>query len=417
MTIPTRDLWRCCRPAGWNRRAGIGAALPRWPNRPERPGVGPEVAVYLHAFRRHWLLSLGIGLVLAAAAGVAAWVGVGTRYTASAILVVDMQEKSVLTGQLSTMDRDRFEIFKNQQQNRLLQRFVLLAALRKTEVAKTATVREEQDRGGDPAGRLQGLLSVSFPGKAETMQVSITRADAHEAAILVNSVVDSYLTDVVKVEDDQKRQRLSHLETACAEKEQQIRNTRSELKNLAQSYGTSDSQQLTEVQKLMLGDYVLYHQEEAKRQFEAAELESQLAAQEALLKSVDTCEAPADEVDMMLNNDPVTRELQLQLAFKKREQMMNQGAVVPVKNKYAQKYAQELDGLQREYDAKVDEAKKKVRQRKRYVHRYEDRRDQDVAGTPRGNSTTRWRRGSISKKKIWRRSASQPSTWKCCRRT
>ena len=45
--------------------------------------LGPELMVFLHAFRRHWLLSLGIGLVSAVGVGLAAWFGVGEKYTAS----------------------------------------------------------------------------------------------------------------------------------------------------------------------------------------------------------------------------------------------------------------------------------------------------------------------------------------------
>ena len=101
---------------------------------------------------------------------------------------------------------------------------------------------------------LLGLLSVSFPGKAETMQVSISREDAHEAAVLVNSVVDSYLTDVVKAEEDQKRQRLSKLESACATK-----NNKSAIRDGVEEPGSKlwnfGFPTVTEVQKLMLGDY------------------------------------------------------------------------------------------------------------------------------------------------------------------
>ena len=178
---------------------------------------------------------------LATVAGLAVWFGMGEKYTASSFLVLDIQEKSVLTGPVTAMDRDRFEIFKSTQQGKLLSRFVLLAAMRnKPDVAKTQTVLEEQQRGGDPVGRLQKLLSVNFPGKAEFMEVSITRSDPHEAQVLVNAVVDSYLSDVAGAERNQRLERLNKLESACAAKDLEIRNTRQELRSLAQINGSRD---------------------------------------------------------------------------------------------------------------------------------------------------------------------------------
>ena len=103
-----------------------------------------------------------------------------------------MQQRSVLTGEPTSMDRDRFEIFKSTQQGQLESRFVLLSALRKPEVAKTRTVLEEQRRGGIPWLDYKGCYRSAFRRKAEIMQVSITRPDPHEATVLVNAVVDSY---------------------------------------------------------------------------------------------------------------------------------------------------------------------------------------------------------------------------------
>lgn len=320
--------------------------------------------VYLHAFRRHWLLSVGLGLVLATAAGLAVYYGIGTTYTATSALSIDMQVQSVLGGPISTMDRDRFEIFKNTQAQSMTSRFVLLAALRKTEVARIPDVKEEPD----PASWLAGLLSVGFPGRGEIMTVSVTRQDPHEAAVLVNAVVDSYYTDVVKAETDQRRARLNKLETACSDKEQQIRDIRRELRNLATQYGTTEAETITQQQQNVINELSLYRGELARREFETGELSVQLAAQKALLDNLDNNEVPADEVDFMMNTDPIARELSIELARKKQEQTYNDVAVSPKSktgNKFAERYSRELQMLQEQYDQKVKEIKEKVRQRKR----------------------------------------------------
>ena len=122
---------------------------------------------------------------------------------------------------------------------------------------------------------------------------------------------------------------------------------------------------MTQKQKLLLDDYAVYHQELARTQFEVADLEGQLAAQEAMLKNVDAGAVPAEEVDMLLLNDPVAREMAMQLAVKKQEQMINKNSSSPdSKNHWLDHYRRDLKNYQDAYDEKVEEVKKKVRERK-----------------------------------------------------
>ena len=185
----------------------------------------------------------------------------------------------------------------------------------------------------------------------------------------MNAVVESYYTDVVKAESDQKRQRLNKLESACSDKEQQIRDRRRELRNLAREFGTSaDAATLTQRQQILLNELGLYRNELARREFEVGELASQLASQQALLDNLDNSEVSAQEVDFLLNSDPIARQLALELAMKKKEQSFNDMAVSrnsKARSKYAERYDRELQMLQEEYDAKVEEVQQKVRQRKR----------------------------------------------------
>ena len=130
-------------------------------------------------------------------------------------------------------------------------------------------------------------LSVSFPGKAEIMEVSVRGNDPQEATILDRAVVDAYMKEVVESERDQKRGRLNELDRAFVEKETEIRDKREDLKKLAETLGTSDTETLTMKQKLALEVLGIYRQELAKSQFELRRLRSELAAQQSLLKSID----------------------------------------------------------------------------------------------------------------------------------
>lgn len=332
------------------------------------PPVGraaPDVSAYLHALRRHWGISLVVGVVFGGVIAVAAWFGIGSRFTASSFLRVTIEEKMVFKGDSGTLDRDRFEIFKNTQRELLMSRFVMIAALRKPEVNRIPDIQEEQ-RTGDAADWLQRHISVSFPGRAEVMEVSMTRRDGQEAAVMVGAVVDSYLTEVVNAERDQKRQRLNELERACAEKEQQLRTARQQLKDLAKDYGSSETETITLKQKLVLEELALYRQELARLQFDMRRTQSDLMSARALITAIDTMEVPGQELDELIMADPVAKQLSFELAIKKMDQAYTDSAVSPgVKNRYADRYHREIEMLQEQYDAILAGLAAKAREKKR----------------------------------------------------
>ncbi len=113
---------------------------------------------------------------------------------------------------------------------------VLMSALRKPEVKDIPIVRYKTQYS-DPVDWLSGKLSVSFPGRAELMMVSLSLDDPKQAQALVKAVVDSYMTDVVLAENERKHQRFDELDGICGDKEQEIRTKREELKGLVNQVG------------------------------------------------------------------------------------------------------------------------------------------------------------------------------------
>jgi uncharacterized protein involved in exopolysaccharide biosynthesis len=230
------------------------------------------------------LLALWLGLACAAIVAVAVYFVIGEQYTATARLLVSMQEHRVLNNSVPLMDRDRFEIFKCTQQELLLSRGVLTAALRKPDVAAIPIVRYKSTYG-DAVDWLAGHLSVSCPQNAEVMLVSLRLPDTKEAQGLVKSVVDSYKKVVVDAEEEKKRQRLSGLETICNDKDTEMRNKREQLKGLGASAGGWESPDvLTTRQKLLLDELALDRQELAKSGSEQQHYRVDLAVQKAFLE-------------------------------------------------------------------------------------------------------------------------------------
>ena len=163
----------------------------------------------------------------------------GAKYTAESFLRVARQQPHLLY-KLAPPDSDKeFDTYRRTQQVLVKSRFVLLAALRKPEVAKLPSIQEKQ-RQGDPVRWLRELVKVEFPGDAEIMSVSVTTGDPREAAMLATAVVDTYLTEVVNVERDQMRQQLSEVDRIYVAKETELRAKKSDLRQLAEQLGQSN---------------------------------------------------------------------------------------------------------------------------------------------------------------------------------
>ena len=328
--------------------------------------VAADPMVYLHALRRHWLMVSGIGLLIASIVGPAVWFGMGEKFTATGALRVAMIETPVAfrTG-LNRTNVQQFEIYKNTQRQLILSRFVLMAALRKPEVARIPIIQKER-RDGDAVQWLTGWLKVGFPGRAEIMTVSLSLANPEHAQALVRAVVDSYIKEVVNVERDRKRERFSELERVCAAKEQDIRIKREVLKNLGQDFGTTDTTTLNTRQRLVLEELSMYRSQQAKSLFETKRLQGELAAQKALLASVKNMAIPALEMDKIIQSDPVARQLGMELGWKKMDEVYTKDRIREnAKSQYAGHISAEVQMLQQQYDMRVAELEQKARDKQR----------------------------------------------------
>ena len=127
------------------------------------------IGLYLHAFRRRWPLAITLGLLCGPAAMVLVWFPTTERYTAVALLQLSANEHQLVFQMANRASNNSFEIYKGTQQQLLTSDVVLIAALRKPEVASLAMVQKEDD----PVRWLARNLRVDYPGNAEIMRVSL----------------------------------------------------------------------------------------------------------------------------------------------------------------------------------------------------------------------------------------------------
>ena len=106
----------------------------------------------------------------------------------------------------------------------------------------------------------------------------------------------------------------------------------------------------------------------ADLQRDVAKLTVELAAQRALLAYVDQSDVPPSELDLLVQNDPVAKQLSTELGWKKMDRAyVEQSTKNPTKNPYAKRQSDEVNRLQKQYDQRVKELEAKVRQNKRSV--------------------------------------------------
>lgn len=322
--------------------------------------------VYVHALRRRWFMIFGIGLLIAVPACVTVWLLMETRYTATAYLRIAMLEDVLLSGTRTTMDDpSRFEIFKNTQRQMIVSRFVLSSAIQKPEVARIPDIKREL-REGDAVKWLADSLGVGFPGGAEVMSISLSLDNAVDAQALVGAVVDSYMNEYVNAESDRKRKRLNELDDVCAEKDQYIRKKREQLKSLGQDSGSMNTVILNSRQRIMLEELSLASRQLSNAQFETKRFRGELAAQKALLANADNTSVPALDLDMLIQRDPVARQLSMELGWKSLDVVYQQGRVKETaKNQYGTRLNREVENLQIQYDARVEELTQKARDKQR----------------------------------------------------
>ena len=209
-------------PSGMAAYSGAGEWMPAG----EAPASdAPNAMAVLHAVRRHLLVILSTGLACAAVTGVSLWWVLKPQYKAQALLELKPSVPTILG--LSSADQaervgNEFEIFRENQQNLLKSRFVIMAALRDPKLKNRACILRE-DAKHNTIAWLTDALRIDIGKNSGIMQVSSTQPDRDDAAAIVNAVIEAYMTEVVNYDRQLRRERLSELQQISAEKESEVR--------------------------------------------------------------------------------------------------------------------------------------------------------------------------------------------------
>jgi hypothetical protein len=189
-------------------------------------------------------------------------------------------------------------------------RYVLTAALRDPRAKNQPNVARADARH-NAIEWLGEAIRVECPDpRTGILAVKLTSSDANEAAALVNAVVDAYMTEVVNCDRQARRERLSDLQATSAEKENEVRIKREELKRELENIGAGDEQTMAIRTQLAVGMYFDFQRQFQAMRAEQRVLSGKLQEAKRAVQELAAFEVPEVQVAALLNNNPAYRELQ-----------------------------------------------------------------------------------------------------------
>ena len=233
---------------------------------------------------RTFLVTLVLLIVVALGAAVW-WTGLlTTRYTAKACLLIAPLQPTTLSRPGEKVDWEDFAIFRNNQAALMRERFVVQSALRNSKL-KNLPCMVREDARHNAVDWLTKQIHVSFPeGKTGIMEVSATQPDPTEAAMLVNAVVEAYMDEVVFGDRQKRRDRYDSLQRVCADKEEEVRKLREQLKRELEVMGTGDDQTSSLRAQMTVSIYGDYQRQLQALKFDRNALAGQLETANSALK-------------------------------------------------------------------------------------------------------------------------------------
>jgi capsular exopolysaccharide synthesis family protein len=233
------------------------------------PTPTPAAVGILRAMAQCWKRALLVGLVLGGIGAVTLWFVRPAGYTAIAVLQISASEPRLLTDrdrgtasgslEAAMYQRAQVALIKSRQvikeamkmDVRMVQESDARPAQGSNKVANLSLLREHTD----PATWLEDNLKATIMEGTDLLRLSLNGQQAEDVAIVVNAIVKAYLRDIVDNDQIHKRERLDELVRAFQSSEENNRTKKQELRNMAKVANTTDSQVLSQKQRLLLDQY------------------------------------------------------------------------------------------------------------------------------------------------------------------
>jgi capsular exopolysaccharide synthesis family protein len=210
----------------------------------------PDMGGLLRALKRRWPLAFCVGVVLAAAAGYAAWTFLGAKQTAFALVRVHQVPPWIIKPYVDTPEsRNEFLTYLRTQATSVKSRMVLSGALQRPEVRAFGVSEKHLP---DPVAWLEDELKVEFKENDEFITISLTGTDAGEVKAIVQAVAQEYDEKVARKEHADRLKRFETIKRLHDEANVKLKQNREDLKEMAKKYNVSDTPALSQKQLNLL---------------------------------------------------------------------------------------------------------------------------------------------------------------------
>jgi len=342
----------------------------------------------LHALRRHLLLVLSTGLVCAVAIGAVLYLKMPKKYKATASLELAPANPMVLghsTSEQSQHVFNEFEVFRDNQVNIIKSERVISAALRDPNL-KDLQCLKEADEKHDAIQWLTGEIRVDPSKNGGYISVSATEPqDEYDPSLppgkpareIVNAVVNAYMKLVIDAERERREKRLDELQKLHVQKENDVRKKREDLKQDEDKMGVADERGMQTQTQLAVTMYTDFQREFTRMKGEQRNLAGKLKEATRALEELEAdqtgAEVPEVEVAVLLNQNPIYRDLQAQIAVlsgisRIHSSNIAQGTKIPSGFNRTQ---MQFEGAQAQLEALREQTRKMVRDSKLITLRHE----------------------------------------------
>jgi Mrp family chromosome partitioning ATPase len=276
---------------------------------PADGGSDFSVPGLLRAFRRRWYLVLPLAVVAAAAAvwGARAFLPSPT-YTARTLLHVAADRPHILS---DTGDgRNDFASYQRSQAATVRSRWVLRSALAELNGQHVAMLQGSHD----PVGYLEKEIQADYGLAPEIMRITLKGEQPDELLLLLNTIRDAYLREVLNKDRTDRQGQVEQLKTLVAGNDDAQRKLRRQLDEKAAGVGARDPQILRQKHQNALAQVAALEQEHGVLQLKIARQELDLAAMEKRADAKPAPDAVEAEVAKQLTTDGATTVLIQQIS-------------------------------------------------------------------------------------------------------
>jgi succinoglycan biosynthesis transport protein ExoP len=206
---------------------------------PASPALNADPLALLKAFRRRWPLAIGLGLLTAGLAAGLAWLVIPpAKYTASTHLQIFAVRPTIIfeTKEAAT----DFTTYQQTQVDLLKSRRVLATVLKDPKVAALKIVKNQEDA----FEWLSNALQFQYGPRSEVIRISLSGDDPTELPVILNSVTDVYMNEIVEQGFQERLGRLRYLEQLYNKYQDDLKSSRNSLRELSDKAGGSDQDTL-----------------------------------------------------------------------------------------------------------------------------------------------------------------------------